>query len=464
MFCLSRQFSQLARESLEDFNRQTNAFTRILSLSSGKNSGSLAGTRVSVKENFNIAGYPSTCSSPWLESFIPTENATVVDALLDAGAMIVGKNNMDEFAMGSFCIDGIYGPSRNPHDLLKTTGGSSGGGAAAVAGGAVDVAIGSDTGGSCRVPAAWCRVLGMKPTGGRISRRGLVAYASSFDTVGILAANISLLKKTFAILQATSGHGDSITFTRNHSTSDTTTTKSLRIATVAQLSQGLSAPIKEQLDGLVGRLRHYGVEVKEVSIPSLNYALATYYVLALVEASSCLARYPSRHFAGSRDLNSQSGETVQQRLKLGTWMASHQRSPQYLCRATLLRQQITRGLENVLSSFDFILCPTSPIEAPFLKDAKKTIATNLWCPERWERALETDFDNEHVPELLADLFTVPASLARIPAISIPVGPVNFLGGMQLMARAGHDEELLEFVDTLCKLPSCTSSSTVGRHH
>ena len=425
---------------LKEINRRLNAFTCFTNTNDNiskcyNTNGELSGLRVAVKDNFHFAGFPTTCASQVLQNFIPKESSSVVDALLSSGAKIIGKTNMDEFGMGSTCTHSIFGPTRNPLNTLLSAGGSSGGSAAAVASDMVDVALGSDTGGSVRLPAAYCDILGFKPTYGRISRYGLVTYASSLDTVGIMSQNIDSIKGVFSVLTRTGGDRDMTSYQKNIKHYDPKGIRRIGILHVGLAPKGKQSRIDSFINSTLSKLP---ISIETVSISALDYALATYYITALIEAHSCLARYAHYKEASF-------GREVTNRLSIGKWMASHNQANRFFSKIQHLRHQLCEELKMIFYSFDLLLCPTTPDDLPPSLDSI-TFNHDLWTEERWSKVLESDLSNKYLFELSSDIWTVLASLAGIPAISLK-------GSIQLMAAPGRDEELLSFVAQLDSIAS-----------
>jgi aspartyl-tRNA(Asn)/glutamyl-tRNA(Gln) amidotransferase subunit A len=404
-------------------------------IAAGEDPGPLAGVPVALKDNLCVRDIPTTCASKILEGYRPPYTATAVERLLAAGAIPVGKANMDEFAMGSSTENSGFFPTRNPWDLDRVPGGSSGGSAAAVAAGITPIALGSDTGGSIRQPASFCGISGLKPTYGRVSRYGLVAYASSLDQIGPLARSV---EDCALVLGAIAG-GDPRDSTcanipvPDYAASLIPDVKGLRVGLPVQLfAQGVEGDVAACVHAAVEVLRCSGAEVREVSLPTLAYSLPIYYILAPAEASSNLARYDGVEYghrsAGSYDTigmymasrDEGFGAEVKQRILIGTYALSAGYYDAYYLKAqkarTLLRQEFARAFEEC----DVLACPTSP--APAFRIGEKS--------------------GDPMQMKLADVLTLPVNIAGIPAISIPCGQIGQLPvGMQLMTRA-FDEETL----------------------
>ena len=402
----------------------------------------LAGVPVAVKDILDIEGLPTTCGSRILDGYRPPFTATAVARLEEAGAVVLGKTNMDEFAMGSSTENSAFGPTRNPWARDRVPGGSSGGSAAAVASGMAPAALGSDTGGSIRQPAALCGVVGLKPTYGRVSRYGLVAFASSLDQVGPIARSVEDVARFAQVLcgwdprDATSARIDVPDFTAGLEGG----ARGLRVGVpwrflAAGVDEGITGAFRAAIDAL----RSAGAAVVDVDLPHAPHAIATYYIVATAEASSNLARYDGVRYglrAGStarandgRDLSRMYGETrdrgfgleVKRRIILGTFVLSSGYYDAYYLRAQKVRTLIRRDFEHAFAACDVIATPTSPIPA-------------FRLGERTADPLQM---------YLADIFTVPASLAGIPGLSIPCGFVDGLpAGLQLLGRPFDETTLL----------------------
>ncbi len=402
-----------------------------------KTAPKLGGKVIAVKDNINIAGHKTTCASKILSDFISPYDATVIQKLKLCDAIFIGKTNMDEFAMGSSNETSYFGPVKNPHDVSRVPGGSSGGSAAAVAAGMTWAALGSDTGGSVRQPASFCGVVGLKPTYGRVSRYGLVAFASSLDQIGPIAKNVS---DCAVLLKIIAGHDPSDATSANIPVTDYSQHLGRPIAAmkigipIEYFGEGTAPHVKKSVEHCISILKNQGVEVIEISLPRTEYAIATYYIIATAEASSNLARYDGVRF-GHRSQTSTSleetyiksrregfGEEVKRRIMLGTFVLSTGYYDAYYRRAQQFRTLIRQDFESAFQQCDCILTPTSPTTAFHFGEKIKDPLTMY----------------------LSDIFTVSANLAGIPAISIPCGfDENGLPiGAQLMAA--HFRESLLF--------------------
>jgi aspartyl-tRNA(Asn)/glutamyl-tRNA(Gln) amidotransferase subunit A len=398
--------------------------------------GPLAGVPLALKDNLSTLDLDTTCGSKVLEGYRSPFEATVVRRARAAGAVVVGKTNMDEFAMGSSTENSAYGPTLNPHDRTRVPGGSSGGSAAAVAAGLVPMALGSDTGGSVRQPAALCGVVGMKPTYGRVSRYGLVAYASSLDQVGTFGKTVADAAR---LLHVISGHDDRDATSAKRPVPDfeAATRRGVDGLVVGlpkeYVSHHLDADMRDSIHAAVARLKDAGAEVRDVSLPHAGHAIACYYVIAPAEASSNLSRYdgvrygvrqPESDIVSMYEATRSSGlgPEVKLRIMLGTYVLSAGYYDEYYGTAQRARRLITEDFGRVFSGgVDVILTPTTPNPA-------------FQIGERTSDPLEM---------YLSDVFTVPANIAGIPGISVPIGRVRGLPvGGQILAPWWKEEPML----------------------
>lgn len=398
--------------------------------------GLLVGVPFAVKDNLCTKGLRTTCGSAMLEHFVPTYSAGVVNLLEKAGAVLVGKTNMDEFAFGSTTETSCFGPTRNPIDPERVPGGSSGGSAAAVAAGECGFAIGTDTGGSIRQPAAYCGVVGLKPTYGLVSRYGLIAYASSMDQAGPLTRDVRDCAAVLQVIAKKDGLDSTSVETepKDYLKACVGDVRGLRIG----LADGApDTKLQPEVAGALERagdcLREAGAEVERVQLPYLEYMVPAYYTLACAEASSNLERFDGVKY-GYRDKTARNlsdlyersrteafGPEVKRRILLGTYVLSAGFYDQYYLKALKARRKIKEAYDSLYTQYDLILCPTAPTTAPKFGA----------------------YSGDTLAMYQSDLFTVPANLTGCPAISVPFGedadglPI----GLQLMGRA-FEEPLL----------------------
>ncbi|MDE2127694.1 MAG: Asp-tRNA(Asn)/Glu-tRNA(Gln) amidotransferase subunit GatA [Armatimonadetes bacterium] len=402
-------------------------------IASGEPLGPLTGAVIALKDNLCVEGVVTTAGSRILERYIPPYTATVVTRLQSAGAIVIGKTNLDEFAMGSSTEHSAFGPTRNPWDLERVPGGSSGGSAAACAAAMCSGALGSDTGGSIRQPAAFCGVVGLKPTYGRVSRSGLIAFASSLDQIGPFGHDV---RDCAELLQTIAGHDplDSTSSTMpvpEYAESCGTSVAGLRIGLPVEFfGDGISPTCAAAAREAAAALQSMGARVEECSLPATAWGLSAYYVIAPAEASSNLARFDGIRYglrvSGSGHIGLMEatrgtgfGAEVQQRIMAGTWCLSSGYYDQYYRRAQQVRTLIRGDFDVAFERFDVLLSPTTPTTAFRFGDCADPLQMKL-----------------------GDVCTLPANLAGICAISIPAGLVDGLpAGVQLMARA-FDEEML----------------------
>jgi len=373
----------------------------------------LAGYLIGVKDNISIRDQGLTCGSKILRHFISPYHATVIQKIMAADGLLLARLNMDEFAMGSSSEHSGFGAVRNPHDETRVPGGSSGGPAAAVAGELVDLALGSDTGGSIRQPAAFCGIVGLKPTYGRVSRYGLVAFASSLDQIGPLARNVPDCAR---LLQVIAGKDprDSTSLdvpVPDYSQALNRDIKDVRIGIPREYFQaGLDPEIADRITDTVALLKRSGAKIQDISLPHTDLAIAVYYIIATAEASSNLARYDGIRY-GLSEQNSELeelisatrhqgfGAEVSRRIMLGTYVLSAGYYQAYYDKAQRVRRLIKQDFENAFQEVDLLFSPTTPT-LPFKIGEKIENPLSMY---------------------LSDVFTVPASLAGVPAINIPLG-------------------------------------------
>lgn len=407
---------------------------------SGSDLGPLAGVPVAIKDNMCTQAVETTCGSRILRGFVPPYDATVVHRLQGAGAIIIGKANMDEFAMGSSTENSGLFITHNPWDLERVPGGSSGGPAAAVAAEMAPVALGSDTGGSIRQPAAFCGVVGLKPTYGAVSRYGLVAFASSLDQIGPFARDVADAARVFAVIaghdrrDATSAPEADRMLSRLDRQIETSV-KDLRIGVPREFfGAGVDSGVRAAVEAAVAQLESLGARVGECSIPSVEYALDAYYIIAPAEASSNLARYDGVRY-GFRGSGSDSlldlyrstrqegfGPEVKRRIMIGTYVLSAGYYDAYYKKAQQVRTLVVREFQEAFAEFDVLATPTTPTTA-------FAIGEKVGDP---------------LAMYLADLCTIPVNLAGLPALSVPCGLHDGLPvGLQLIGRPFAEPTLFQ---------------------
>lgn len=390
-------------EIFEDVHKQAKAADKQLAEGSA---GTLAGIPIAVKDNIVQRGRAATAGSRILEGFVSPYDATVVEKLKTEGAILFGRTNLDEFAMGSSTEHSAFGAVKNPYDVTRVPGGSSGGSAAAVAAGLVLGALGSDTGGSIRQPASFCGVVGLKPTYGSVSRHGLMAMGSSLDVVGPLARTVEDAELLFNAIRGK----DVLDSTSREGTIETKS--SLRIGVPRHFFEsGVDEDVLLCFDKSITKLREGGFEVIDIELPRAKHALAVYYIIMSAEASTNLARYDGvrfGHYASGTDgiddykkSRAAFGPEIRRRILLGTYVLSAGYYDAYYNKATAVRKLMTEDFNEVFKSVDIIATPTTPTPAFMLGEK-----------------------NDPLSMYLSDIFTVPANLSGMPAISIPGGMVT----------------------------------------
>lgn len=412
-------FLYVAREQAMEKAKEVDAKAR-----RGEKLGRLAGVTVAIKDNICVTGMPATCASRMLEGFVPPYDATVVERIRAEDGIIVGKANMDEFAMGNTTQSGAFGPTRNPWNLDRVPGGSSGGSAAAVAGGMVTMSLGSDTGGSVRCPASFCSVFGLKPTYGAVSRYGLIPYANSLEQVGPIARRMEDLELLYSVISGYDGRdGTSV-----KKLPAKETLSGLKGARVGMISEFFGEGIHRGVDSMVRsageKLGELGATVEETKMPGLEFALAAYYIVAMAEASSNLSRYDGVRYGasvekGSADWNTAFAKTrtecfgpeVRRRILLGTYVLSAGYYEAYYLKAQRARSLLRNEFALAFKKYDLLMGPTMPVPPPRVGQEVTPLE-----------------------DYLIDVNTVPANLVGIPSLSVPVGFDHGLPvGMQLMA-------------------------------
>jgi len=396
--------------------------------------GPLAGVPIAIKDNISVVGLPNSCGSKILEGYVPPFNAHVIEKLLAAGAVILGKTNMDEFAMGSSTETSHFGPTANPWDLERVPGGSSGGSAAVVAAGEAPFALGSDTGGSVRCPAAFCGVVGLKPTYGAVSRFGVVAYANSLEQIGPLTNNV---EDTAVLMDVIAGYDrrdstsiDSKTEYRKALVDDV---KGLKIGVPKEFfGEGIHPDVEKAIWDAIHKCESLGATWEEVSMPNIKYALASYYIIAMSEASSNLARFDGTrygfrangenwHAMVSKTRAEGFGTEVKRRILLGTYALSAGYHDKYYLKALKVRTLVKQDFDKALSKVDTLMAPTMPNPA-------------FRIGEKIEDPLTL---------YLSDVNTCPINLAGVPSISVPCGFTDGLPiGLQIMGKPFDEPTVL----------------------
>lgn len=408
--------------------------------------GKLAGMVLAIKDNICYKGHKVSASSKILEGFTSIYSSTIVERLLAEDAIIIGRCNCDEFAMGGANENSHWGPVKNHADNTRVSGGSSGGSAVALQAGMCNAAIGTDTGGSVRQPAAFCGVIGLKPTYGRISRHGIIAYASSFDQVGPITRSVADATLLLEVMAGPDEYDSTLIQSPLPPVNlgdKPVGSKKIAYLKEALESEGTDAEVKAMLNANIEKLRAEGHTVEPVAFEYLDYLVPTYYILATAEASSNLARFDGVHY-GYRSPNATDlmstyklsrsegfGKEVKRRIMLGTFVLSAGYYDAYYAKAQKVRRLIQQKTNEILQQYDFLMMPTAPEPA-------------------FEIGVE---EKDPVVSYLHDIFTVQASLAGVPAISLPVGN-NSAGlplGLQLLTKQFAEKELLDFSDYFLKL-------------
>ncbi|MFC1548423.1 Asp-tRNA(Asn)/Glu-tRNA(Gln) amidotransferase subunit GatA [Candidatus Omnitrophota bacterium] len=409
---------------------------RASSLERSAEKGRLWGAPVAIKDNICVKGELTTCASHILDGFRPPYNATVIDKLLAEGALLMPRANMDEFAFGSSCETSYYGPTKNPWDLSRIPGGSSGGSVAAVASGETVAAIGSDTGGSIRQPASMCGVVAFKPTYGRVSRYGLIAFASSLDQIGPITRNVT---DCALLLEVISGYDEMDSTSVNQEVPRYTESLSKDINGITigipkeYFGEGIDKGVRQRIEEAIETFKGLGAKTVDISLPHTKYAVSCYYIVGPAEASSNLGRYDGVHYgyrspkaADIIDMYTNSrneglGAEAKRRILLGTYSLSSGYYEAYYLKALKVRTKIAEDFHEAFKVCDCIVTPTAP-------------TTAFKIGEKMEDPLKM---------YLSDIFTIPANLAGLPAISMPcgMGENDLPVGLQLMARP-FDEEIL----------------------
>jgi len=398
-------------ERIENINLKLNIF-----LSTEKNN---SGVPAAIKDIIVTQNLKTTAGSKILSTFIPPYNATVVDKLLKNGASIIGKTNLDEFAMGSSGENSAYGSVKNPWDFSKVPGGSSSGSAAAVAADLVVFALGTDTGGSIRQPASLCGVVGFKPSYGRVSRYGSIAMASSLDQIGPITKSVADARLVLEWIQGEDGMDSNVVSNKQQVPGTRNDIKGLRVGVPKEyFGEGLDVGVEKVINEAIKRLEELGAEIIEVSLPHTEYAVATYYIIMSSEVSANLGRFDGIRFGGPRE---EFGEETKRRIMLGTFALSSGYYDAYFTKAAKVRTLIKQDFEKAFENCDVIVGPVSP-----------TVA--------WDLGEKVD---DPLTMYLSDAYTIPASLAGLPGLSVPCGFVDGLPvGLQILGKYMDDETVL----------------------
>jgi len=395
--------------------------------------GELLGIPVILKDNILYEGHVASAASKILEKHVARSDSGVVDKLKKAGAVILGRSNMDEFAMGSSTENSAFGPTKNPHDLERVPGGSSGGSTAAVAADFAPLALGSDTGGSIRQPAAFCGVVGLKPTYGAVSRSGLIAMASSLDQIGPIAKSVEDVEVLFNAIRGRDDYDN----TSRDSSVDAKEVKSLKIGIPKEyFAEGVSEEVRKAVNDVIDFYKAEGFEVKEVSLPNTKYALSAYYIIMPAEVSSNLSRFDGMRYSGDvfpiregikledvykKTKSTGFGAETKRRVILGTFVLSSGYYDAYYKKALEVKEYMKDDFDAVFSDVDVLITPTTPTTA--FKIGEKA--------------------DDPMEMYLSDILTIPANLAGIPAISVPVkGAEGLPIGFQIMGRRFEEQNII----------------------
>ncbi len=437
----------LLEKSLEKIDPSLNAYITVTEELARKGlkkdiQGKLKGIPIAIKDNINIKGIPTTCASNVLKGFIPPFSATVIERIQRSGGIFTGKTNLDEFGMGSSTERSNIGPTKNPYDLTKVPGGSSGGSAAAVASGSAVISLGSDTGGSVRQPASYCGLVGLKPTYGRVSRYGLVAFGSSLDQIGIIGRNA---EDVGVLLKVIAGYDPKDSTSSQSKVEDygnlNDTPKNLRIGIPEEYFKQIDEEVYTSVMKIKKAIEKEGILFKSVSLPTTGYIIPTYQVISYAEASSNLARYDGVRYGLRKDgedfhdtirksRNEGFLSEVKRRILIGSFVLSSEAIAEYYERADLIRRLITQEFNDVFKEVDYLLTPATPTPA-------------FPIGERTDDPIRM-----HVP----DRMTAGANLAGIPAVAAPAGMIGKLPiGYQLIGKPFDEKGLLSIVRLVEKI-------------
>ncbi|MEM3319242.1 MAG: Asp-tRNA(Asn)/Glu-tRNA(Gln) amidotransferase subunit GatA, partial [Metallosphaera sp.] len=410
-----------------------------------KVNGRLSGVLIAIKDNISTKGIRTTCASRTLDNYVPPYDATVISKLKSEGAVIIGKTNMDEFAMGSTTETSYYGPTRNPWDVTRTPGGSSGGSASALAAGYVELALGSDTGGSIRTPASFTSTYGLKPSYGTVSRYGLVAYANSLEQIGPMAKNSSDLALLFSVIAGNDNKdATTINFNSPYPVSEVSI-KGLKVGVLLDVMNNSDPEVRSIVRDFLNKMASEGAVIGETELGMVDYVLPTYYIIAMSEASSNLSRYDGVRYGYSTDAEGNwkevfsknrgegFGREVKRRILLGSFILSAGYYEQFYIRALKTRRLIRDSIERLFGKYDVLVSPTSPVLPPKIGEVI----------------------DDPVKMYAMDIATVTSNLAAIPSLSLPAGFYNGLPvGVQFMGRYLSDTLLMGislFMENVTKL-------------
>jgi len=404
---------------------------RMIDSGESKSGGRLSGVPIAIKDNISTNGIRTTCASHILEGYIPPYNATVIERLCNEGAIVIGKTNMDEFAMGTSTESSYFGPTRNPHNPDFVPGGSSGGSAATVAAGEVAISLGSDTGGSVRCPASFCGVVGLKPTYGAVSRYGLISYANSLEQIGPIASNVRDVALLYSVI---AGYDlrDSTSVDTDTAIDITGDVSGLKIGIPGQyFGEGVDPAVERAVWDGIHRLEDAGATYTAIDMPHTEYALAAYYIIAMSEASSNLARFDGMRYGlrtDDKDWITTSSEVralgfgaeVKRRIILGTYSLSTGYHDKYYLKALKVRTLVKQDFDSAFGSVDVLIAPTMPIPAFRIGELVDPLS-----------------------QYLADVNTVPVNLAGVPSVSVPCGRTRGLPiGMQIIGGFFDESRIL----------------------
>jgi aspartyl-tRNA(Asn)/glutamyl-tRNA(Gln) amidotransferase subunit A len=442
-------------DNIQKLNKEINAFITVFDkqaikqaeeidelISKGKTLPVLGGVSIAIKDNMLVEGQRCTAGSKILDNYIAPYNATVVKKIKEQGGIILGKTNLDEFAMGASGEYSAYGATKNPNNLKYVPGGSSSGSAAAVSAQMCTAALGSDTAGSVRYPSSFCGVVGMKPTYGAVSRYGLIALASSLDQIGVIAKNVEDAEILFSAIKGKDSM-DATSYEQSQRADKKIDIKNLKIGVVKEcLGDGIQKEIVDITKKAISKMEKQGIKIETVSLPHIGHGIACYYIIMPAEASSNLARYDGVKFGKVKETDALLsnyfktrgeffGTEVKRRIMLGTYCLSAGYYDSYYLKAQKVRIKIKQDFEKIFKKVDLLLTPTSPF-LPFKLGERLTDPLSMY---------------------MADLLTVPANLAGLPAISVPAGNVDKLPvGIQFMAPQREEERIFKaakFFEDLC---------------